>query len=126
MIIVWKLTNDSNRPEKGENPQLERVGRHVTRLALGELCLIRSILGIPCRIFHDLDIKIRLYSSQFASVTYVAQNHRQNYHVVIAHPNIALEWLVLRSQKFCPRQQLCLAQGFNRLVKNHVQSDPDL
>ena len=93
---------------------------------LGDLCLIGGILGLRCGISHDLNIRIWLNSLQITRMTYIAQNHWQKYCVVIAHPNIALEWLVLCSQKFCLHQQLCLAQGSNCLVKNHVRSDPDL
>ncbi|PON56352.1 hypothetical protein PanWU01x14_181830 [Parasponia andersonii] len=48
---------------------------------LGYLSLVRGVLGIPSRVFH-----------------YVPQNYRWDMSVIVPHPNIGLENLVLRSQ----------------------------
>jgi len=56
---------------------------------------------------------------------YVTQNYGRNDGVMIPHPNIALEGLVLCSKQPCPPQQLRLAQGADHLVRDRVRWYPN-
>ena len=53
MTIVWKLTRDSKRPIITVSRRVIVIIRAIT---LGNLWLVRSVLSIPRRVFHDLVI----------------------------------------------------------------------
>ena len=96
------------------------------RPALGNLSLVRCILCIPRGVFHNLYTGNEILFLAVARDPYVAQNDRRNNRVVVPHPNIAFEWPILRPQKLCSHQQLCLAQGPDCLVRDRVRWYPNL
>lgn len=91
--MVWKLTNDSRRPKNKIVSNLET--KH-TLPTLRNLGLIRSVLGIPRRVFEDLDKCVNgRFPMAAGDKTDVSQNHWGNNRAMVAHADETLEHLIL-------------------------------